>query len=158
MIFVKRLILIVVFACTGCIATAQTALTLQIMNLSSKGEARVQVKNPTNHPVRIWEDSNSWGASRWSLLLMRNGKLETFFQRLDQDFTRNIPTFVEIAPGDEIEQILNLHSAFWTGPRPDLVKFIPGDLVIVVYDVPYFPEMGKRKVWYGVASAMKKVE
>jgi hypothetical protein len=101
---------------------------------------------------RISKDSNSWGAARWRVLVLRNGQLQTFFQNPDRDFTVNMPTFVEIAGGSHLEQSLDLNDGTWRSSEKEPVTLTPGDTVLVIYDVPFTPESLKLGVWYGVAT------
>ena len=118
-------------------------------------------------PIRIWQESNSWGAAHWRVLLMRNGQLQTFFENPDQAFTRNIPAFNEITPGSHIEHKLDLSAESWRGTEGQKVRFEHGDTVVVVYDVPrpyrwagaaVTVEASKMGVWYGVATALITVQ
>lgn len=132
-------------------------LTMQIVETSPSGGITVQLKNSSKKPVRIWKDSNSWGAARWRVLLIRNGQLETFFQNPDQDFTRNIPTFNEIAVGALMEQKLDLNLGGWLGVDGRKIHFDPNDLIIVIYDVPPSAESLEFTVWHGVVTALTTV-
>ncbi len=130
------------------------ALTMRIAETSSSGTITVQLGNSGKKPVRIWQDSNSWGAAHWRVLVIRKAQLETFFQNPDKDFTRNIPTFREIAGGAYIEQKLNLNGGDWRGPTGHRIQFAPDDLIVVIYDVPFTNEALKMRVWYGVVAAL----
>jgi hypothetical protein len=127
-------------------------LAVRVLEASHSAKVRVSVLNTSKEPLRIWKDSNSWGAARWRILVLRNGQLQTFFQNPDRDFTVNLPTFVEIAGGSHLEQSLDLNDGNWRGSERERVIFNPGDTVVVVYDVPFTPESLKLGVWYGVAT------
>ncbi len=110
-------------------------------------------------------DSNSWGAARWRVLVVRNARLETFFQYPEQGFTRNIPTFIEIAGEGQINKTLDLNAGEWCwldqcsffgekGIGGEMIKFNPKDSIIVVYDVPRTAEAASMGVWFGVAATM----
>src|SRR5207249_5921295 len=90
-------------------------LKLNKVEVSRAGEITIQLENSSTKPLRVWKDSNSWGAACWRLLLIRNGRLDTFFQSPDQDFTKNAPTFNEIAAGARLEQKLDLNGGDWCG-------------------------------------------
>jgi hypothetical protein len=79
-------------------------LTIKIVEISRSGEITVGVSNSSTEPIRVWRESNSWGAAHWRVLLIREGQLRTFFQNLDQLFTKNNPAFDEIAAGAHIEK------------------------------------------------------
>ncbi len=128
------------------------------------GDITVQILNLSKKPIRLWKDSNSWGAGRWRVLLLRRGRLETFFQIASQIFTLNRPTFNEIAAGGRLEQKLNLNGGNWCGLGHCTqfyergfggtnITFEPTDTVIVIYDVPVTQEALENKVWYGVIGA-----
>jgi hypothetical protein len=94
--------------------------------------------------------------------------LESFFQDPNQRFTRNIPTFSEIAKGARVEHRLDLNGGNWCGFghcagysecgfRGRRVRFESGDLIIVTYDVPRTREADKMGVWYGVVAVLTTV-
>jgi hypothetical protein len=127
------------------------APVLKITLIQPKGILHVRVGNPSHSPLRLWKDSNSWGALRWRVLVVRNGKLITLHQR-QENFSMNSPELFEVAPGSSITQNLNVNDGTWLTPNARPVRFISGDTVIVVYDVPFEQECLTRDVWYGVAS------
>ncbi|MGB0034195.1 MAG: hypothetical protein WBP79_01820, partial [Candidatus Acidiferrales bacterium] len=51
------------------VAMAQTHsrndLALRAVDVSHSGTIKVNVINASQHRLRIWKDSNSWGAARW---------------------------------------------------------------------------------------------
>ena len=127
-------------------------LTVRVLEVTHSAKVTVSVLNTSKKPLRIWKDSNSWGAARWRVLVLRNGQLQTFFQNPDRDFTVNLPTFVEIAGGSHLEQSLDLNDGNWRGSEREPVTLVPGDTVVVIYDVPFTAECLKLDVWYGVAT------
>lgn len=138
-------------------------LSLRIVQASPSGTVAVAIANASQRPIRIWQESNSWGAAHWRVLLIRNGRLQPFFENPDQVFTRNIPTFDEITPGSHIERKLDLSAETWRGTEGQKVRFEHGDTVVVVYDVPksygwagaaVTLEASKMGIWYGVATAL----
>jgi hypothetical protein len=145
---------------------AMSNLSLEILKVLPSGAVTVAIGNSSDKPLRLWSESNSWGAAHWRVLLIRKGRLETFFQNPDQGFTRNIPTVSEIAPGAQIQYELDPSKDNWVGPEGQKLNFEPGDMVIVVYDVPkqygwvgapVTLEASKMGVWYGVATAVTTV-
>jgi hypothetical protein len=110
------------------------------------------------------------GSGRWRIFEIRKGHLQTFFQDPAQNFTQNMPTFREIAPGSQVEGKLNPNDGEWCNlgrcrnSYPSYTKnypktsFEPGDLIIVDYDVPAFPESLRLGVWWGVAAASTTVQ
>jgi hypothetical protein len=151
------------------IEKSMNALNLTKLEVSRAAQITLQVENSSKAPVRIWRDSNSWGAACWRVLLIRNGRLEVFFQNPDQVFTRNGPAFNEISGGDHLEQKLDLNGGNWCGfgycSRYNEVgfggkklNFETNDVVILTYDVPATQEARDNGVWYGVISATASVQ
>ena len=147
---------------------SMSGLKVKIVEVLPSGRITVELGNSSKELIRIWRDSNSWGADRWRVLLFRKGRLETFFQNPDQAFTRNIPTSDELAAGARIEKKLDLNGGNWCGLGHcaiynergfggEKVSFEPNDMIIVTYDVPLTTEAHKLDVWYGVATASTTV-
>ena len=143
-------------------------LKVKIVEVLPSGGITVELSNSSKELIRIWRDSNSWGADRWRVLLIRNGRLETFFQNPNQVFTRNGPAFDKLAAGAHIEKKLDLNGGNWCGLGHcalynergfggEKVGFEPNDMIIVTYDVPLTTEAHKLDVWYGVATASTTV-
>lgn len=136
---------------------------------SRAGEIAVEILNSSKKPIKLWKDSNSWGAATWRILLVRKGQLETFFQNPDQMFTVNRPTFNEIAVGGRLEQKLDLNGGNWCGMGHcalhsergfggKTLTFEASDIVIIIYDVPATQEARDKGVWYGVIAATANVQ
>ncbi len=139
------------------------------VEVSRTGIITAQVENPLREPIKVWQDSNSWVAACWRVLLIRSGRVETFFQNPDQGFTINVPTFNEIAGGGHIEQKLDLNGGNWCGMGHcsiynqrgfggEKISFESNDIVIVVYDVPDTQEARDIGVWYGVIAATANIQ
>jgi YD repeat-containing protein len=144
-------------------------LEIKIAEVSHSGGITVKVSNGSKNSVKVWQESNSWGAARWRILRIRKGELETFFQNPNQRFTRNIPTSNEIALRAQIEQKLDLNGGNWCGFSHCSsynergfggreVSFEMGDIVVVVYDVPRTEEATRMSVWYGATAALTTVQ
>lgn len=142
------------------LAEATKGLRIGKLEVSSRAKVIVELENSSKEPVRLWKNSNSWGAARWRLLLIRNGHLDTFFQNPDQGFTVNFPAFDEIAGGAHIEHKLDLNGGNWcglghcsiyneSGFGGNVLTFEPNDIVIVIYNVPVTQEVRDNHVWYG---------
>ena len=102
-------------------------------------------------------------------MLIRSGRLETFFLNPDQIITTNGPTFNEIAGGARIQYNLDLNGGNWCGFGRctkynergfggKSVSFDPNDTLIVIYDVPATQEARDNGVWYGVIAATANVQ
>ena len=142
-------------------------LTLAIKEVKPSGVVTVELNNSSQKPIRIWGEANSWGAAHWRVLLIRNGRLNTFFENPDRMFMRNGPGFNEIAVGGHFGRKLDIVGEGWRGPDVQKIRFVRGDVLIVIYDVPNqfaFSEApisvaaSKMGVWYGVATAMIVVQ
>jgi hypothetical protein len=144
-------------------------LDIQILNVAQTGDIALSISNLSNKPLKLWKDSNSWGAARWRVLVIRNGKIETFFQNPYQVFTVNVPDAAEIAKGASIKRTLTLNGGNWCGLeycssynqrgfRGQTITFKQDDTIIVIYDVPPSKEASKMAVWHGVFAAYTTVK
>lgn len=135
-------------------------LKLTILDISRSGTLTVSISNSSQQKsLKVWKESNSWGALRWRVLLIRRGRVSTIFEDPDGvGFTRNIPTFDEIAVGSHIDRQLNLSGEYWARPVNEKIRFESGDQVIVIYDVPPENEAKQMHVWYGVVAASTTVK
>ncbi len=146
-------------------------LTLSVVEVSRTGSIKVDIANSSTAPVRIWDEDNSWGAAHWRVFLVRNGKVETFFENPRRKFTRNLPNSSELAVGGHVQRTLNINEGNWCGFNlcssfdergfgGRTVSFDIGDTLIVSYDVPltYEPEIRKLNVWSGVAAIIHSVK
>jgi hypothetical protein len=142
---------------------SMNGLKTEVEEVMPSGSITVRISNSSKDVIKLWKQSNGWGAACWRVLLIRNGRLETFFQNPDQAFTRNVPSFTEIVGGSHIELRLDLNGGNWCGFdhctsfdqrgfNGKNLSFAPNDLVIVVYDVPYTVEATRLGVWYGFAA------
>jgi hypothetical protein len=129
----------------------------------------VVLENSSTKSVKLWKDSNSWGAAHWRVLAIRGGKVETFFQNPDQGFTVNFPAYDELPAGEHVEYKLDLNGGNWCGlgscSRFDQrglggksVSFDSGAMFIVIYDVPASQEARDEDVWYGVITAASNLQ
>ena len=133
-------------------------LSVTVLEAGHSAKIRAALTNASKERIRVWKASNSWGAARWRVLTLRNGKLRTFFQNPDRDFTVNLPTFVEVPAGSRLEQNLDLNDGEWRSSDGEGVSLVPGDTTIVIYDVPFTQECLKLGVWYGVAASSAVVK
>jgi hypothetical protein len=175
-------VFLLLISAAGATAAMQEAtrdeLTLVIKDVKPAGVVTVEMNNSSQKPLRVWNEANTWGDAHWRVLLIRDGRLETFFENPGQMFTMNYPRFDEIAVGAKIDRELGLNNGGWCGFghcsqfgehgfAGREVSFEHGDILIVIYDVPKLfinPESKgsvmavKAGVWYGVATAMTVVE
>jgi len=156
----KRLLLsaILLYAAAGsepatAVGRPVNRLELEIVDTRANGTIVVAMHNRSSNSLRIWNDSNSWGAGRWRVLLVHGRQVLMFHENPDRSFTRNGPGFTEITPRQHTERKLDLNDERWLGPANRRIE--SGDVVIVLYDVPLTDEATQYKVWYGVASAFR---
>lgn len=144
-------------------------LRVTVLEVSLKGVVRVRMTNESNHPVRIWRASNSWGASRWRVIRIRDGNSMTFYENPYKIFTRNVPSYDEIAGKGHSDFSLELNEGDWCGFGycawydergfdGKEVDFRTGDTVVAIYDVPPSNEAQKYEVWVGVAAGVMVVK
>jgi len=148
---------------------SMNSLKIGKVKVSPAGNLTIEIDNFSTQPLKLWKDSNSWGAASWRVLLIRKGQVETFFQNPDQVFTVNMPAFNEIAGGGHVEQKLDLNGGNWCGLGHCAlynerrfggfeVSFESKDTLIVVYDVPTTQEARDHDVWYGVVATSTTVQ
>ncbi len=128
--------------------------SLRIAGFLSQSAVEVEINNGSTTSLPIWGDTNSWGAARWRILILRAGHLITCYQSPNLVFTRNSPVYIEIGPKSGRKQILDLKAGHWLGDQNDCGSFKLADTVIVVYDVPPSREAEDFGVWFGVAAAV----
>jgi hypothetical protein len=132
-------------------------LTLTV-EATTTGKVLVELTNNSKRPIRVFRDSNTWGAARWRLLKVKDGRIEAFAQTADNTFfTRNVPAFDEIQPGGRLAVRLNVNDGNWLTSASAPARFESGDTVVAIYDVPSTPESEKLGVWHGIASALTTV-
>jgi hypothetical protein len=132
------------------------ALALRV-TVIAPARLSVDVVNLTDTPIQVWQERNSWGAARWRVLVLRGDQVAVAYERQDQVFTRNFPSFDEIVGRAHLTRTLNLREDrwIWTDGKPWDLK--AGDRVIAIYDVPVTSEAHQMKVWHGVAAGMAVV-
>ena len=143
----------------------RSSLTIRVTDVSRSGVVTLHLENSSHSALRVFQESNSWGAARWRILLIRDGLLETFSEWASEIFTMNNPLYDEIPAAGHIERRLDLNGGDWCGLGHCTywyergfggrrVGFEPNDNVVVVYDVPYTTEGDKLNVWHGVVAAL----
>jgi hypothetical protein len=156
------------FANGSAVRSPAAGLKLEIADISPAGRITVKMNNTGKKTLRVWRDSNSWGAARWRVERVRKEVVEVFFQYPDQNFTANGPVFYELKPGAQVSQKLDLNGGLWCGSEGcssygehglagKTVAFEAGDLIIAIYDVPNSDEAIRLDVWHGVAAASTKM-
>lgn len=135
-------------------SSALSRLQLAITNVSASGVISMKMLNRSEELLRVWDESNSWGAFRWRVIVRHNHRTTTWFQDADGFmFTKNQPQFQEIDAGSAITKKLDVKSGPWTSQEPgSRLALERGDTVTVVYDVPPSQEATAKDVWYGVVA------
>jgi len=134
------------------------APTLKITSVLPVGIVNLELHNGSKGPLRIFRETNGWGAARWRVFKLRRGESETFFLTTRYIlFTRNIPAFDEIQLGEKLEYRLDLNGENWFRSGEGKIGFESGDMLIVSYDVPLSEEALEEKVWWGVVSTVVTV-
>jgi hypothetical protein len=94
-------LLVTLFATTLSASEDTNVLKLDVRKVDMVGTLEVRMSNQSTKLLRIWRDTNSWGAARWRVLRLRGSTLSLFYQDPDQDFTRNVPGATEVAAGGQ---------------------------------------------------------
>ena len=90
-------------------------LAIRSLRVAPDGRISLEMWNVSDKPVRLWRDSNTWGAARWRVLRVRAGELRVAHQRIVEGFTVNLPVFDELAPQARLEVTLDLSQPRWSG-------------------------------------------
>src|SRR5262245_56394580 len=93
--------------------TPISGLTITVTSISGSGTISLDLVNSSTRPIRIWQESDSWGAAHWRVLIVREGELHTFVQNPNQRFTINAPRFIVMAPGEYIRRELDINGGNW---------------------------------------------
>ena len=132
-------------------ASMSTEPTLRIAHASG-GTLAIEIRNSSPRTLRLWKESNSWGAGRWRILRVRGGAIEVFFENPNRVFTKNVPAYFEIVGEGSAEKAIDLNDSDWRWRGGEEASLIGGDLIIVLYDVPATGEASRMGVWYGIAA------
>lgn len=134
-------------------------LSLEITHLHSDGVVEVVLGNESKSALRLWNEDNSWGAGRWRVFCNSQGRLRSFFQASDQIFTMNVPSFGDLRPGERLPLTLHLNTDIWKSAVGSAkASFAPGDVITVVYDVPWSKEASTNHVWVGLVAALRTMK
>lgn len=126
-------------------------LDIRIVAVTPSGVIKVEMAAKKSHGVRVWRESNSWGAARWRVLVVRDGHVSAFVQDPDQIFTRNLPGFIEISGSAQFS--LDPAKSTWLSSAGRSFNVKGGDVIIAIYDVPASKEARDMNVWYGTVVA-----
>jgi hypothetical protein len=106
------------------------------------------IENSGRIGVRVWRPGNSWGDSALSFRAKVDGQSVTITKVL-QDYTRNVPGTVTVAPGGRYEYPFDLGDGTWQ-PASALTQLgQPSAELAGVYDSGDSPEAREQGVWQG---------
>ncbi len=136
---------------------------IEITRIQPNGHIFVTMTNHWSLPIKVWDSWNSWGAMNWRVLILRNGRLQTYYRNPNQMFTRNFAAFKEIPSEGQLEYDLDLNGGDWCDGKHcssdyekeiggKMISLEPNDMVFVIYDVHITREAGQFGVWYGTIS------
>lgn len=109
---------------------------------------RVAIENQGSEGVRLWRTSNTWGAGALSFELMRDGESVRLTRR-PEDYTRNVPSSVEVPAGGRHQLPFDLGDGTWQSDD-QLERFAgPGACLVAVYEVRETRESAEHGVWTG---------
>lgn len=129
-------------------------LDMKIVELTDPGRIKIEVRQTEGRSFRLWNDSNSWGAARWRVLILRGDELTALVQQRPPAFTRNGPGYSEYLTNFSLELILT--ESDWATIKGSFGGFNHEDQVIVIYEVPVTQEAFKFGVWHGTIVARAK--
>ena len=93
-------------------------------------------------PIRIWNTGNEWGDGALSFTVTVDGGDQHVALR-PQLYTRNVPSFVELAPGGEERRPFDLGDGTW---EPAVAG---GDRLAAEFRIDGTPESDQHAVWTG---------
>ena len=116
-----------------------------VLRLVSRTDARCVVHNDTEAAVRLWEPGNSWGDPAWWFELMGpQGQRQV--RRQPQDYTRNVPSSREVAPGGSEPWHFDLGDGSWDF---DAAADLSASELVAVYEAPPSAEAEQHGVLLG---------
>jgi hypothetical protein len=132
-------------------------LELRVVNVSPPRVISIELKNVTAHALRLFRESNSWGAARWRVLRVRGGEAALAYQVPVYAFSMNVPGYDELAGQATRMKQLDLGDNSWRIQGPTDLTLDPGDIVVAIYDVPVSSIAQRLSVWNGAVSASTRV-
>jgi hypothetical protein len=132
-------------------------LELRVLKVSPPHAVSVELRNSTSQSLRVFSESNRWGAARWRLLRVRGEDVALAYQVPVHAFSRNLPGYDELPAQATWRREFDLDEAAWHTPGPATLMLDPGDLIVVIYDVPVSDEARRLGVWHGAISASMRI-
>jgi hypothetical protein len=129
------------------VGLSELALVVDLSRASPPaGTAAIENRGP--EAVRLWRTSNTWGAGALRFELTRSGA-SLLLTRRPEDFTRNVPSAVEVPAGGRHELPFDLGDGGWEGDEQLDRPAGPGGRLVAVYEVGETPEAAVHGVWTG---------
>jgi hypothetical protein len=125
------------------------SLALELRPAAQPAGAAV-LTNESDDTVRGWRQGNEWGDGALAFVVRRDGESgDATLTRKPQVYTRNVPSPVEIAPGDGHRIEFDVGDGEWE--PPDVVQRLGGDAaqLAAVYEIAPTPESDEQQVWTG---------
>lgn len=155
--------LMLVFCCGIALAQApmqKPALSVRIELRSSAPPAgNVVLRNNGSVDIRVWRRGNSWGDNTVTFQVHRGGSVQKFSEK-PRVYTRNIPAYITLAPGQTQEIPFDLSaSGGWEPAWQPGPSATSGGTLAAVYKVAPTKELAEFGVWTGeIASAPVKLD
>ncbi|MBS0458112.1 MAG: hypothetical protein JSS44_12385 [Proteobacteria bacterium] len=110
----------------------------------------VGVVNRSNRDVKLFKESNTWGADRWRVVVVGNKRVRSFYQETPVAYTKNVPDTFSISAGGKWEKTLEMTDGTWVSSEGSSWSPQLGDLVLVEYDIPWSTSVpGIDNLWHG---------
>ena len=114
----------------------------------SRAAGSAVLTNRGSSEIRVWRTGNSWGDEALSFEGTR-GRSVHRIMRDPQVYTRNVPLFVSLKPGERYEIPFDLRDGSWPPEAAIRRLQAPGVQLAAVYEVPRSPEATAHAVWSG---------
>lgn len=139
--------------CATCISAADDlvespSLLVSIDKPSQFPHLTVVLQNSTKMPLRIWDDSNSWGWWNLRFCVVATNGGTYYVRRKCIDFYKNTPDFVTIDAAKEQKRVVNLADGWWDLPKE--LDFKEVVYISAVYAVQPTAESREFVTWTGV--------
>lgn len=109
---------------------------------------RVVLINRGNKNVYLWKLGNSWGDETLSFEVTRDGQIQRVVRK-QQEYTRNVPSSVLIAPSGSYEIPFDFGDGSWE-PKAVIDRLgAPDTRLTAIYHVGKSPEAVFHNIWMG---------
>jgi hypothetical protein len=124
------------------------AIRIELRAGSPEPRGNVVLINTGGTPIRVWRTGNWWGDTVLSFEVSRGGSTRHVVRR-PQEYTRNVPSSVEVPAGARHEWPFDLGDGQWEADAPLDQLLVPGAQLSAVYEVARTPEAVDHDVWIG---------